>query len=255
MVGVGGAAMIGGTVLGGSEASKKKKALNELQNMPGLDTSRITAEALSDLERYLPRDIALAEKATQANQGILNKLAEDNIPGFKERKEAQADLIDQFLRGEVPDDVARAVERRSAATGLGLGISGSGIGRNLTARDLGRTSLDMIGLGFNLNPQFQSSIPMTTPVNVMSFAGPMPNDLINLRGQERTQRLNVGMAKAGVPGQAGIWGNFLSNMGGLAFGAGLQGGIGNMMGGMGGGGRATQAPAGTQLGSFGGFGF
>lgn len=237
---VGGGIALGvGAGMGASAGSMKKKELSALGDYPGLDTSKITDEALRDLEKYLPRDIALAQQATQANQGILNKLAEDNIPGFKERKQTQADLIDSFLRGELPDDVAQAVERRSAATGLGLGISGSGLGRNLTARDLGRTSLDLIGTGFGLIPQFQSSIPLTNPVSPLAFAGPTPNDLINIRGQERTQRLNIGLQRAGVQGATGAWGNFFSQLGGLALGGalgGMGGGMGGMMGGMGGGG-------------------
>jgi hypothetical protein len=247
-IAVGGIAAIGiGAGLGASAGNMKKKELSALGDYPGLDTSKITDEALRDLEKYLPRDIALAEQATQANQGILNRLAEENIPRFKERKQTQADLIDSFLRGELPDDVAQAVERRSAATGLGLGISGSGLGRNLTARDLGRTSLDLIGTGFGMIPQFQSSIPMTNPVNALSFAGPMPNDLVNLRGQERQQRLNIGLQRAGVQGATGAWGNFFSNIGGIALGAGLGGGgMGGMMGGMGGGSSNTM-PQGWSL--------
>lgn len=221
-----------GAFLGGRAGDLQKKELSALGDYPGLDTSKITDDALRDLEKYLPRDIALAEQATQANQGILNKLAEENIPGFKERKQTQADLIDQFLRGELPDDVAQAVERRSAATGLGLGISGSGLGRNLTARDLGRTSLDLIGTGFSMVPQFQSSIPLTNPVDPLAFAGPTPNQLIGIRGHERDQKIQIGLARAGIQGQTGAWGNYFTQLGGLATGAGTK----MLTAGMGGGG-------------------
>lgn len=59
----------------------------------------------------------------------------------------QGRLTQQFLRGEIPPDVQAQLANRAAETSLAGGFSGSQVARNLTARDLGLTSLDMISRG------------------------------------------------------------------------------------------------------------
>lgn len=226
--------MAGGAFLSGRAGDLKKKELSALGDYPGLDTGTITGQALSDLERFLPRDVALARDVTQANQDILNQLYEQNVPGFRTRQQTQSDLIDQFLAGEVPQDVSRQVERSSLGRGLTLGIGGSGLGRSLTARDLGLTSLGLVGQGMGFANQFNQSQPIVDPTNPLAFAGPSPNDLIGIRGHERDQKLQIALARAGVQGQTGAWGTFLNNLGGQMFGQGLKG--------LGSGGGAAPAP-------------
>lgn len=230
LIAAGVAAGAAGSLLGGNQAKKTRKRIEDAANQPGLDTGAITDAALTDLEKYLPRDIALAEKVTEANQGILNKLYKDNVPGFENIQQQRSSLIQDFLAGKLPDDVQSAVERSSAARGLGLGISGSGIGRNLTARDLGRTSLDLMNLGLRETPGFFASTPIADPTNPLAFAGPTPMQLIGIRGQERETRQNLLAQAAGAGGSTGVWGNFLSQMGGLATGFGLMGGGGSLTG-------------------------
>jgi len=69
----------------------------------------------------------------------------------------------QFLRGQIPTDVQALVKNNAAETSLLGGYGGSQMSRNLTARDLGITSLDLIergnrglaqqfGLSQSLNP-------------------------------------------------------------------------------------------------------
>jgi hypothetical protein len=52
-----------------------------------------------------------------------------------------------FLRGQIPADVQSLVKNNAAETSLFGGFGGSQMARNLTARDLGLTSLDLIGRG------------------------------------------------------------------------------------------------------------
>lgn len=240
----------GGAFLKGRAGDIKKKELSALGDYPGLDTGAITNQSLSDLERFLPRDIALAQDVTQANQDILNDLYEENVPGYSARRQKQGDLIDEFLAGEVPQDVSRAVERNALGRGLTLGIGGSGLGRSLTARDLGLTSLGLVGQGMGFANQFTQATPITNPTNPLAFAGPLPNQLAAIRGHERDQRLQIGLSRAGIEGQTAAWGDYLTQMGGALTGFGLGGGFGG-----GAGGGAAQAPKGTQMSSFGGIGF
>lgn len=62
-----------------------------------------------------------------------------------------------LLKGELPEDVSDYIKRQSAATAYSTGVgTTSGMGRNLTLRDLGLTSLDSISTGASLlNRQLQ----------------------------------------------------------------------------------------------------
>lgn len=63
-----------------------------------------------------------------------------------------------FLRGQIPQDVQDLVKNNAAQTSLFGGYGGSQVARNLTARDLGLTSLDLIGRGNQgLEQQFSLS--------------------------------------------------------------------------------------------------
>lgn len=235
----------GGAFLSGRAGDIKRKRLEGIANTPGLDTGKITGDALADLEKYLPQDISLAQKVTDANQSMLNKLYEENVPGFKNIQEQRASLIQDFLAGRLPVDVQASIERSSAARGLGLGISGSPIQRNLTARDLGRTSLDLMNYGLGQVPGYFGSTPIAAPTDPLTFAGPSPNQLIDLRGQERAQKMSLLAQAAGIGGQTEAWANYLNQVGGTLMGAGLEGmGMGG-----GGGGSAKRA---SKLESLGG---
>lgn len=59
----------------------------------------------------------------------------------------QGNNTNQFLRGQIPLDVQTQVKNNAAQTSLFGGYGGSQVARNLTARDLGLTSLDLIGRG------------------------------------------------------------------------------------------------------------
>lgn len=214
----------GGAFLGGRAGDIKRKRLEAIANTPGLDTGKITGDALADLEKYLPQDISLAQKVTDANQSMLNKLYEENVPGFKNIQDQRASLIQDFLAGRLPADVQSSIERSSAAKGLGLGISGSPIQRNLTARDLGRTSLDLMNYGLGQVPGYFSSTPIASPTDPLTFAGPSPNQLINIRGQERAQKMNIMAQAAGIGGQTEAWANYLNQVGGALAGYGMGGG-------------------------------
>jgi dGTP triphosphohydrolase len=61
--------------------------------------------------------------------------------------------ISDYLSGIIPDDVSAAVNRSSAAKALGGGFGGSQMQGNLTARDLGLTSLDLQKFGVSALPQ------------------------------------------------------------------------------------------------------
>ncbi len=113
-----------------------------------------------------------AQKATAANLGVLSQ-AEDlasrvnegaqerllaslqaAIPGYQSMVGQTAQNIQANLEGRIPEDVQRALERATASRAVGGGFSGSQFGRNLTARDLGLTSLQLMNQGVQQSNQF-----------------------------------------------------------------------------------------------------
>lgn len=92
-------------------------------------------------------------------QYMLNQY-ETAIPGFRDilkmGGQTTKDMLtqaDQELKGQIPQDVMEQVQRSSAYQSLLSGTAGSGMARGLTARDLGLTSLDLIGQGAQLAGQ------------------------------------------------------------------------------------------------------
>jgi len=70
--------------------------------------------------------------------------------------EAGRGSIESMLRGEIPEDVQAALEQISAERGIQSGLGLGEASRNLTARDLGRTSLDLISEGARLGGQLSA---------------------------------------------------------------------------------------------------
>lgn len=244
-VGVGGAALLGGgTALGGSAADKQKKKLKQIANTPGLDIGQLTGQALTNQQVNLPAAQQLVSAEATGQQDLLNSLLEQSMPGFGAARSKALDSTNSLLAGEIPADVSAAVQRSDAARALGGGYGGSGMHRNLVARDLGLTSLDLKSQGLGWLQALRGMSPMAQPQSAFSLAGPNANDLINIRGQERAQRMNILTARAGIKGQTGMFGDMFQNIGGMMLGGALTGGMG---GGMGGGG----APSGNPMPSVG----
>lgn len=224
----------GGAALSADDANSKRKAAFGIANTPGLDLNGIVDESLAGFERTLPRSQALTNKINEGNQDELNKLYEKAIPGFGNIQSTRSNLIQQLLRGEVPSDVALQVGRSSAGRAAALGISGTGAGHNLSARDFGLTSLGIQQQGLNAVPGLISSTPMAPFIGSQTF-GFTPQQIAGVRGGERTQKLNMLIGANNMQTGEGVWANMLSGLGGTLTGAGL-GRLGGGMGGMGGGG-------------------
>jgi len=91
----------------------------------------------------------MGRRAMEANAPYKQQYEQMN-PGLYAGLKAMGQLANQQLAGQVPLDVAQQIGRSSAAAKLGAGISGGGLGRNLTARDLGLSSLSLQQSGADL---------------------------------------------------------------------------------------------------------
>lgn len=134
-----------------------------------------TGELIADAKQISdtfnnPGEIA-AKAGAIANS--LNKKYQDEfesaMPGYKANMQAANNLTGTYLAGKIPQDVVDQIFRNSAAKGFTTGLLGGGIGRNIVARDLGLTSLQLQTAGANLlqqtaniaNSVLQSTMPVT----------------------------------------------------------------------------------------------
>jgi hypothetical protein len=199
----------------------------------------------------------LATKTTAAEQTLLESQLRRAIPGYDQLIQQAGKNIGSALRGEVSQDVASQLQRSSAGRALSGGYgAGSGVGRNLAARDFGLTSMQIQNQGLAQAQNFiqqQRTMGMAQPFSVSSMFI-TPTQRINLSLQENQFQYNRDMAAAQVAAQpdpmmAAIGGS-LSNIGGMAFGSGM----GGMMGGGGGGGGQGGGGGGGITVNYGGYG-
>ena len=235
---VGGLMQLGGAFTGARAARRRVNQLEGIAATPGLDTGDIGLEALMDQESAFGPASVLTDKINRFNAGQRQSLLDDAIPGYESRKNTSADLIDSYLRGEVPQDVQDAIWDSAAGRALSGGYGGSGMARNLTARDLGLTSLGLTQTGLQESGRFNretAGLELPEVASIAQYLGLSPQELVGLRSGERTERMRYQALAAGAPQGREVWAKYLNDLGGSLGGIGLSGAIG---------GRTTGAAAG-----------
>lgn len=222
-----------GMGLQASSASAARKQARQAAETPGLDIPEMVGEA----EQLAPRTRELeAQRNAFARAQLLESLG-IQVPGYQEAQAKRAENALALLRGELPPDVAAQVQRQTAAKSVAGGFAGSQAAKNLTARDIGRTSLALQQVG---GQQF-ANILGTTPFAPVANYEFTPADIARLRESERISRMNALAGVASMPSAGGVVGQGMGSLGSglvnLGFARlGTQG-----SGGGGGGGGAEQA--------------
>lgn len=136
------------------------------------------ARAIGANATNLPASEAIASRVNAFNQSEYDKMLESTLPGYAGIKSRISKNISSQLAGEIPEDVSLAVQRNAASRSLYGGFSGSGMAKNLTARDLGLTSLDLTQQGLDSAqrwmsmaraPQFDVSSMFISPQQRVQF--------------------------------------------------------------------------------------
>ena len=139
------------------------------------------------------------------------------------------DMVNAQLRGEIPDDVAAQLRRQAAEISQQIGVRGQAA-QYLTARDLGRTSMDIqqqglanapaaLGLGSQAYSTFAQTLqnPVTTGVNMTNllkaYMAPQA-DIQNLYGTNMSVLSGSTLVPAGTAMQVGA--TTIANAGQLA---------------------------------------
>ena len=243
-LGIGGGLLssgIGAGIAAGAASDARAQAL-EAANMPGVSID----EMLRESARLAPESRRLEQQQNLYNQAQLQALIEQSIPGYAEAQRVRAQNALAMARGEIPAADISAEYRSSAGRALEGGYAGSPASRNLTQRDLGRKILETQLAGSRELSQILGSTPMA-PMQSYVFT---PQQLAQLRGQERAQRMAALTGVANMPSAGGVLGGALgslgsglTNLGFASLGSGT--GTGGLGGGLGGSIQATGYHQGT----------
>lgn len=224
---------IAGAFMGAESAKRRKKKLEEIAQTPGMDFSAAAGDAVAAGNANLPGAQKFATGVNLGAQGDLTAVLEKAIPGYSPMQASRSQAVQSFLKGEIPADVAQQINRAGASHALEGGYGGTPAGRNLVARDLGLTSLNLMDKGLNQ----AGNLIQSTPLPRMMQA----NDILNLtasgvgstRSKERTEKLDMLLGAAQAPTSSDVWAKTLTDMGGQMASSGGGGGGGGM-GGLGG---------------------
>ncbi len=170
----------------------------------------------------------LADQTTAADQDRLESVLSRTMPNYKDMLSGAGSAVQNMISGKLATEDQAMYMRQSAERGGTLGISGSGAGRNLTARDLGLSSLQMTQAGLGAFSQLSSNVRQNYTVNPMSTSAMYvsPSQRISNAIQENQYAHQAAIGKA-QSDAANHWrtkvGNFAQSTGGMMMGAGMQG--------------------------------
>lgn len=201
--------IIGG-IMGGNAAAQTQRKLDEIIRTPGVDVGAAYGEALGAIDANQAGAQRTATATNRFSQSELNRVLNESIPGYSQMQARRSGAANSLLAGEIPDDVARSVINSSVSRSLEGGYGGSPAGRNLVARDLGLTSLDLIGRGNDMANGIIGSTPLAQLVGTGDILNLRGSDLVGLRSGERTQKMAAMRDRAIAPGKTAVIGNALA---------------------------------------------
>ena len=216
-----------GGILGGLLGAGKKPVIPAFKP---IDFAAEQKQAIKQNLGSLSSASELAQKTTTADQSVLEEQLRRAIPGYDQLIARAGSNIGASLRGEISPEISSQVQRSTAGRALSGGFGGaSGMGRSLTARDLGLTGMQIQNQGLQQAQSFiqqQRMFGMVQPFSTSSMFI-SPTQRMNLSLQENQFQFNRDMAAAQVAAQpdpmmAAIGGS-LSNIGGMVFGGAIGG--------------------------------
>lgn len=185
-----GVASAGGSILGGLFGGGSKP---KIPAFTLADPKRIQTDTIRDNRDSLAATEQLGREVNLANIRNQKAALEAGLPG--QLSQASSNIA-ALLRGEIPTDVGQQIARTSAAAGFRGGFQGSKLGGNLTARDLGLTSLGLQQTGLQNFSALSSLIsPSTFNISSMFFT---PLQRLTIEQNGRAQKFSRDMAAASV---------------------------------------------------------
>jgi hypothetical protein len=145
--------------------------------LPQLNLQAEAGKAIAGNLANLPAAETLIGQTNQFNRDQITQMLQATIPGYSNIASTASGNIESMLQGNIPKDVQDAIARADAASALTGGYAGTGASRNLVARDLGLTSLNLTQQGLSSAESWtktMQSLYEPSMINVSSmFVSPM----------------------------------------------------------------------------------
>lgn len=236
---------IAGALIGGAINAFGSKP--QVPGLPAIRPGEVQGETITENLAALPEAEKLAGAVNVARRREGRRALDASVPGARGILEKGTQQIASMIRGEIPDDVSQQVQQFANERAFSGGFGGSGLARNLTARDLGLTSLNLTQSGISSAQQWISgAMQLSQPggffdVSSMFFT---PSERLSFEERERAAQFNRNLlfeqvkaapdpATAALGREIDRFFNTAASTGMMAAGGGMGGG-GGMMGGMGG---------------------
>ena len=162
----------------------------------------------------------MGRRVGEANAPFAEQYKQLN-PEYEAGNRAMSALGSQMITGQLPRDLGSSIGRSTAALGFSTGIGArSGIGRNLLARDLGLSSMQVQEQGANLlaksSALAQQAMQAMTPISAGQVFDTASSQA-SANQQTRNQNLLNAWQSQGLPGQYDVSrGGFINFGGGLS---------------------------------------
>lgn len=134
-----------------------------------VDLGQQQTKAISENQNSLPSLETLASGTNTFNLQQLTQALQTMIPGYDALTKGAASNIESELAGKIPQDVSDAIQNSDAAKALTGGFGGSSFGGNLTARDLGLTSLQLTQQGTSAAQSWITSMGQLTQPSLFNL--------------------------------------------------------------------------------------
>ena len=233
---IAGAAILGAASIGGGLLAAGSKP--KIPAFKPIDFEAEQKQAIQQNLAALEPATELAKKTTAAEQSQLEAQLRRAIPGYDQLVAQAGKNISASLKGEIPTDVQAQIQRSTAGRALAGGFGGgTGMGRALTARDLGLTSLQLQNQGLAQAQNFiqqQRAFGMVQPFSVSSmFITPAQrvNALQNQQAAQYNRDLTAAQVAAMPDPKMAAIGQGIQSMGGVIGGSMFQGGMASRYGG------------------------
>ena len=196
---------IGQMIKGEPEIPKVKEVLAGVEQ----------AEAVNANIQNIGQLKKLTEETNKLSLDQVMKQLRASIPNFDQLQKQSADVLLSQLQGQIPQDVADEVRRNTAESAVAGGFAGSGFERNLTARDLGLTSMNITNQALDSAQRFianaKNLLPGTFDFTSMFVT---PAQTMQLQQGFNDRQFARQMTKNQIDfefSNSGIWGNALVN--------------------------------------------
>lgn len=183
--------------------------------------------AIGNNLQVLPQAEQLAKGVTSFNQSQLTDMLNQIMPGWSGNVATASKNISDELSGKLPTDVIQQIQSSDAAQALTGGFGGTGLAGNLTARDLGITSLNLMQQGQSSLESWSQAIdrmfaPEQFDVSSM-FVSPQQEFTATMQNQEMNWSqswLSNQVSAMPDPTLSGLWTSFNNLVDSFASGAG-----------------------------------